>query len=236
MPIAWHSLQSNAYLLKLSANLHSHHLRCSGGQWLQETKSVERFLNLTLALIHPELHVCGMEILNKLQCYTTNTKITSEWESTYTGIQVISNQVTPGHWDSKGCPEWYDLLVRIGKGSLSTLLVNAISLELAYHPGTVVGLCRTILEHEVHAWGQGDWVCYAHFMWEAVRQQLRVNPVGWVMQNTYGKYLPRTITWTYKAAYPQYAPSLVVHIWHVALCCYLLHMARDEPDSANEGG
>ena len=79
---------------------------------------------------------------------------------------------------------------------MPTLLVDDIGLELAYHPVTVVGLCGTILEHEVCAWGQGDWVCYAHFMWEAVRQQLGVNPVGWVMQNTYAKYLPSDVAST----------------------------------------
>jgi hypothetical protein len=157
---------------------------------MQETRSVERFLNLTLALIHPELHTCGMEILRKLQYFTTTAKIASEWVSAYTGIQVISNRVTPGHRDSKGRPEWYDLLTGIGRGSLPTLLVNDIGLELAYNPGTVVGLCASILEHEVRAWGSGDRVCYSHFMREAVRQRLGVNAAGWVMQNIYGKYLP----------------------------------------------
>jgi hypothetical protein len=135
----------------------------------------------------------GLEILRQLRNLPSTTGVASEWVSAYTGIQVISNRLTPGHRDSKGRPEWYDLLTSIGGGSLPHLRVNDIGLQLAYHPGTLVGVCGTIFEHEVRAWGYGDRVCYAHFMRDAVRKRLGVTPAGWVMQNTYGRYLPPAI-------------------------------------------
>jgi hypothetical protein len=96
------------------------------------------FLNLMLSLIHPELHTMGLEILQQLQNLPSTTRVTSELVSAYTGIQVISNHLTPGHWDSKGRPEWYDLLTSIGRGSLPHLRVNDIGFQLAYHPGSLV--------------------------------------------------------------------------------------------------
>jgi hypothetical protein len=154
---------------------------------------VERFLNLTLSLINPNLHMQGKLMLQKLRNLEATSDVASKWESVYTGIQVISNRVTPAHQDSKGRPEWYDLLTAIGGGLLPRLLVDDLGLELEYSGGSVVGLCGNVLEHQVQAWGFGDRVCYAHFMREAVRKRLGVAPAGWVMQNTYGRHLPPDI-------------------------------------------
>jgi len=65
------------------------------------------------------------------------------------------------------------------------LLIDDLGLELNYSSGTVVGLCGTILEHEVRSWGIGDRVCYAHFMRESVRGRLGSPPAGWVNQDIY---------------------------------------------------
>jgi hypothetical protein len=78
-----------------------------------------------------------------------------------------------------------------GKKVLQAL--HDLGLNLAYYPGSVVGLCGTIFEHEVRAWGSGDRVCYAHFMRETVRQRLGVPAAGWAMQETYAQYLPEDI-------------------------------------------
>jgi hypothetical protein len=161
---------------------------------LKATNSVEIFLNLALSLIHPELFKCGLLILQMLRTMETTKKVASEWQSVYTGIQIISNCITPAHRDSKGRPEWFDLLASFsGGGSKPRLLMQDLGLDLEYPSGTVVSLCGTVLEHEVKAWGGGDRVCYAHFMREAVRERLEVSPAGWVKQSMYGKYLPDSV-------------------------------------------
>jgi len=162
---------------------------------MKATKDAEIFLNLALSLIHPDLFQSGVLMLRKLQALKTTKAIASEWQSVYTGIQIISNRLTPLHRDSKGRPEWFDILASYcGGGSIPHLLVQDLGLELDYASGTVVGLCGTIFEHGVRAWGGGDRVCYAHFMREAVRERLEVHPASWVNQELYGRYLPEAIS------------------------------------------
>jgi hypothetical protein len=155
-------------------------------QWLQKSNNFERFLNLTLALIHPQLFRCGLDILGKLRVSPTTMEIAKQWQSVFTGIAIISNRVTPAHRDTKGKPEWFDLLMSYGGiDSKPKLFINDLGLELGYSSGTVVGLCGSIFEHEVGSWGDGDRVCYAHFMREAVRKRLQADDPGWVHQSMY---------------------------------------------------
>lgn len=66
------------------------------------------------------------------------------------------------------------------------LSIPDLGLNLDYSSGTVVGICGTVLQHEVGSWGNGDRVCYAHFMREEVRKRLDVPPAGWVNRSQYG--------------------------------------------------
>jgi hypothetical protein len=109
------------------------------------------------------------------------------------GLHWDSNHiqpVTPAHRDHKGKPEWFDLLLNYaGIDSAPRLIIADVGLDLEYSSGMVVGLCGTIFEHEVRSWGDGDRICYAHFMQEAVRKHLEADDPGWVYQKT---YLPET--------------------------------------------
>ena len=60
-------MQSEEYPLKPSANFQSHQLPLGGSSWLNATKEVERFLNLTLSLIHPDLLKPGVLMLDELR-------------------------------------------------------------------------------------------------------------------------------------------------------------------------
>ena len=161
---------------------------------MNDTRDVEKFLNLVLSLIHPELFESGVLMLRKLRTLDTTKTIALEWQSVYTGIQIISNRITPSHCDSKGRPQWFDTLANYcGGGSAPHLLVQDLGLDLAYSSGTVVDLCGMVFRHEVRAWGGGDRVCYAHFMREAVRKRLEVHPAGWVKQSIYTRYLPGAV-------------------------------------------
>jgi hypothetical protein len=155
-------------------------------EWLQKSNNFERFLNLTLSLIHPTLFKCGLEILQQLRVSAPTMDIAKKWQSVYTGISIISNRITPAHRDTKSKPEWYDLLMNYaGSQANPKLLIKDLGLELQYSSGAVVGLCGMILEHEVRSWGNGDRVCYAHFMRESVRKHMNANDPGWVYQSMY---------------------------------------------------
>lgn len=154
--------------------------------WMEKSHDFETFLNLTLSLINPDLFQTGLESLRKLQLLESAKEVAEEWQSVYTGIAIITNRITPPHRDSKGRPEWYDLLLNYCEsGAASRLLISDLGLDLDYRSGTVVGLCGSILQHEVRSWGDGDRICYAHFMREAVRKRLEIPPAGWVYQKIY---------------------------------------------------
>lgn len=155
-------------------------------KWLKKSNEVERFLNTTLSLIHPDLFRSGLEMLELLRASNDTKEIAFEWQSVYTGIAIICNRVTPSHRDSKGRVEWYDTLVNYaGSGTRPRLSIKDLGLDLDYSTGTVVGLCGTAFEHEVRNWGVGDRICYAHFMRESVRKRLEVTPAGWVNRSMY---------------------------------------------------
>jgi hypothetical protein len=176
--------QSEEYPLKPSLNLRTQlHL---GPHWIKLSNEVERFLNLTLSLTHPNLFESGILMLQSLRELETTKEVAEEWQSVYTGISVISNRVTPPHRDSRGRPEWFDTLMSYSDPRATPrLLIEDIGLDLEYHSGTVVSFCGTVLKHGVESWGDGDRVCYAHFMREEVRKRLDAPPAGWVHRNMY---------------------------------------------------
>jgi len=127
-------------------------------------------------------------MLRKLRDMDGTKDIANDWQSVYTGISVISNRKTPPHRDTKGRPEWFDVLLNYSdSGTSPRLFLSDIGLDLEYSSGTVVAFCGSILEHGVEWWGGGDRICYAHFMRESVRDRLEVPPAGWVYRD---KYLP----------------------------------------------
>lgn len=155
------------------------------------SKDIEKFLNLTLSLIHPDLFETGLIILKKLRDLEKTSAIARKWQSVFSGVAVICNRRTPSHRDFKSRPEWYDMLVsHTGPAARPLLSVTDLGLHLKYSSGTVDALCGTVLKHQVLSWGKGDRACYAHFMRESVRKRLDVQPAGWVYRDT---YLPHSV-------------------------------------------
>jgi hypothetical protein len=58
-------------------------------------------------------------------------------------------------------------------GTTCNLKLPGLGLSLEYGPGTVVGFSGTMLEHEVSSF-EGDRVCYAYFMMDAVHEWAKV--------------------------------------------------------------
>lgn len=150
------------------------------------SNDVERFLNLTLSLINPDLYQSGLEMLRKLRLLDSTVDIAERWQSVYTGIAIICNRKTRLHRDSKGRPEWFDVLLSYSEtGASHQLIIDDIGLGLEYVSGTVVGFCGSVFQHGVESSGISNRICYAHFMREAVRERLQVSPAGWVYRNIY---------------------------------------------------
>jgi hypothetical protein len=129
---------------------------------------VSEFLNMVLALTHPDLYSAAAKGLQVLRQQGGAKNLSKLWSSVFTGINVISNRRTIAHCDRFGHLQWYDLLVSVGTYTRAYLVLPDLGAKLVYDPGTVVLLCRKLLCHEVPLWGSGDCVCWAHFMREAV--------------------------------------------------------------------
>jgi hypothetical protein len=173
------------YPLRPSLNLRTQ-LHLGSRNWLNISNEVERFINLTLSLVHPDLYKLGLKMLLKLRELEETKDIAGEWQSVCTGIAVISNRLTPFHRDRKGRPEWYDVLVSYsGKSGRPRLVIKDLGMDLKYSSGTVVSFCGSIFQHGVEAWGNSDRVCFAHFMRELERKRLDVAAAGWVYRDMY---------------------------------------------------
>jgi 2-oxoglutarate-Fe(II)-dependent dioxygenase family protein len=111
-------------------------------RWMKITKDLENFINLMLSLIHPELYNPGLSMLQSLREINATKEVALNWQSVYTGISVISNKKTPPHRDSKGRPEWHDILLSYsGSSARPRLLIKDIGLDLKHSSGSVVGFC-----------------------------------------------------------------------------------------------
>ena len=145
--------KSERYPLLPSLNLQTQ-LYLGSSNWLDISNTAEMFLNLTLSLIHPELFNCRLLMLQKLWQLETTKDVAWKWQSVYTGIAIISNRATPAHWNSKGRPEWFDLLLNYSSiGNRAQLLVKDLGLTLEYSTGTIVGFVDQSFSIR---WGLGE--------------------------------------------------------------------------------
>ncbi len=152
---------------------------------MADTKDSQDTLNKILALVHPQLYQDGLAALEGLQAQATSKDIASQWSSVYSGISVIANRLTKAHCDNNAKPSWYDLLVALGSYASTRLRLAELGLELEYTPGTVVPLCGNVFTHEVGDWGDGDRLCYAQFMREAVIDRFQQGTSTWMTQGYY---------------------------------------------------
>jgi hypothetical protein len=190
------SPQSPEYELLPSLNIRNDPL---ASNWLEGSREVEKIINLTLSLIHPDQFQCGLQMLRMLRKTKKTKGVAIKWQSVCTGVSVISNRLSPKHRDGQGRPEWFDILANFFKDDSPTkttkkmnppsFLVSDLGLDLKYSSGTVIGFCGSILEHEVKPWRRGDRVCYAHFMRENVRTRLGANAAGWSERSIYEDFL-----------------------------------------------
>lgn len=156
--------------------------------FLETITMAEYILNAIAVLICPTLHSIGTKAIQKLQRevhVTTPNDNVQLWPSIFSGIEVISNRVTPLHRDSKSAPPVYDFLVSAGTHTNAWLDVADVKTRLLYNPCTVVAVCGKVLRHGVESWEGGERLCFAHFIRDAVHDRLQLPRPDWVTMGAY---------------------------------------------------
>lgn len=137
-----------------------------------------------LWVMHPALFAAARETLIQFNQQDDLQEVLSKWTSVFNGLSVISNRETPIHRDNNSQPEWYDMLVTLGSYSNGIMELPGVGLRLRYNAGTVVGLGGKMLSHGVAA-SEGDRICYAYYMRDAVHYKADVPSPSWMRTDVY---------------------------------------------------
>ncbi|KAN0088254.1 hypothetical protein V8E55_005311 [Tylopilus felleus] len=89
-------------------------------------------------VIHLEMWITNMDATKQLICRLQDPLPT--WPTTYGGMDVIVNRVTPSHCDGGGAISFYDHLLSLGQSHDAKLHLDDLKVEFDYPPGTGVWL------------------------------------------------------------------------------------------------
>jgi hypothetical protein len=159
-----------------------------GAKFIKDIQDAEAVLNCVAMLICPQLHSISVSAIEKLKVGEGLFKwddVITNWPSVFSGIEVISNRITPPHRDTNAAPTMYDFLVSAGTHTEAWLDLQDVNAHLAYNPGTVVALCGKVLRHGVQTWIGGERICVAHFIRDAVQERLNLRCPDWVNNSRY---------------------------------------------------
>jgi hypothetical protein len=107
------------------------------------------------------------------------------WPSFFSGLEVISNRITPPHCDAQAGASDYDFLVSAGRHKEAWLELPDINTRLSYKPCTVVAICGKVLCHAMPSWDGGERLCIAHFIRDNVHMRLELPRPDWVNNGQY---------------------------------------------------
>jgi hypothetical protein len=164
-----------------------------GAAYINRIHDAEGILNCIGMLICPDLFSVGAKAIEKLKC-GENPQIQHEnvqlWPSFFSGIEVISNRITPMHRDQQAATQMYDFLVSGGNHINTWFELPDVGARLLYNPGTVTAICGKVLRHGVSTWDEKtDRLCIAHFMRDSVHNRLNLPRPGWVSEKCYLKMM-----------------------------------------------
>ena len=171
-------LQTAAFDLKTSASLKKHLEHKGSHRWLREMEESSALLSAVLHVIHPELYASGRAAMEALRAQDEFHEVMEMWSSVFSGVQAISNRECPWHRDNKSQSEWYDLLTTVGPYNMAICDIPGVGMQFEYLSGTVIGLGGRILRHGVSA-ADGERICLAYYMREAVLRRLGQSDVSW---------------------------------------------------------
>lgn len=153
--------------------------------WLCAISESNAILSAILSVIHPPLYDAGWQTIKRLRdTPQIGQDVLNRWASVFSGVSVISNRITPPHWDGNSRRNWYDLLATLGRYENCTLELPGLGISLEYGPGTVAGISGCVLEHAVPGFN-GDRVCYAYFMRNNVHEWANVPGNDWMYTKCY---------------------------------------------------
>ena len=98
----------------------------------------------------------------------------STWPTVFHAIDIISNRVTPQHYDRGGALTFYDHLVSLGEDHDAHLLLHNLHGELEYRSGTSVLFPGKVFDHSVPKWSGGERIVIAHYSKDDVQDRLQV--------------------------------------------------------------
>ena len=160
-----------------------------GADCVNRIYDAEGILNCIGMLICPELFSIAAKGIDKIkngegpETWHENVKL---WPSFFSGLEVISNRITPMHRDVQSAPPMYDFLVSAGNHSNTWFELFDIGATLSYEPGTVTAICGKVLRHGVKEWTKDtDRLCIAHFMRDSVHNRLSLPRPVWVSEKQY---------------------------------------------------
>jgi hypothetical protein len=154
-------------------------LKLSHGQlFMRKLEQPSMLLSALLSVIHPNLYSTAKDAMQKLHEDPRLGAAAAEWPSVFSGLQVISNRLTPHHRDFKSRCSWYDILCSVGPYTDASLSLSNLGVKLEYKSGSVVAIGGRIVQHGVEAYS-GERVCFAYFMRANVHERLRVPNASW---------------------------------------------------------
>lgn len=141
--------------------------------WLQQIEPVERLLDAVLHIIHPGMWAANTAAVENLLTKTLHNP-PSVWPTSYTGMEVIVNQITKVHTDSGGARVFYDHLLSLGSEHDAILKLDDLHASFQYQAGTSIFLTGRSLTHSVPAWTSGERIVLTHYAKDAVLHRVKI--------------------------------------------------------------
>jgi hypothetical protein len=187
-PTIFTTLTSDTQRLQDGLHVSSELQKETGGVFLKSITNAESLLNAIGMLTCSEQYRLGTEAITKLKTGSYLAKPHDNvqlWPSFFSGIEVISNRITPLHRDAQAAPPVYDFLVSAGTHEEAWLDLPDVNARAIYRPCTVVAVCGKVLRHGVMGWKGGERICLAHFIRDNVHNRLQLPRPDWVSNDQY---------------------------------------------------
>ncbi|KDQ50812.1 hypothetical protein JAAARDRAFT_141412, partial [Jaapia argillacea MUCL 33604] len=153
--------------------------------WLRDFYQSGALISTMLRVIHPTLYDAGQLSLTRLMPEGEEVwDVLKVWPSVYSTMSVISNHLTPPHWDTQPQASWYDLHATVGPHPDAIMEFPRLGLRLSYLLGTVVAFSGILLCHCVPA-NDGNNICYVYYMQDKVHEREDVEVTSWMTLNLY---------------------------------------------------
>lgn len=137
--------------------------------------------------MHPHLYKASRQVFRSLVNDDVH-RYMAMWGLPFTAVSMISNRSSIFHRDTKAAYTMYDLLVTVGPGSGTKLVLPDLNVSIEYSPGTVVGIAGRLIRHGVTA-DKSARLCHAYYFRDSVFRRCGVMNAGYMSQAVYTPYM-----------------------------------------------